>query len=329
MLARLMTIFLGIITGAILVGTSVLVATHVMAQEPNAPVAVSQVLSYQGRLLNPATGAPQPDSVYQITFSIYNVEASGTALWTEEKSITTNGGFFATLLGDITPLILSNFDGQELFLGIKVNDDPEAIPRQRLAHSAYALFAENAGFANDAGTLDGIDSTGLAAATHTHNGSAIDAGTVAEARIDGALARDSEVMSIVLGADGASSGLDADLLDGKTSTAFATSGHSHSVFSMLPIAFGHIDGDGDQVGGTDNINSEWDGANERYRITLDRDYVHTKHITIVTLASTTGACANATTFAQGIGNDLIIHVLADDTNKTPKQCPFQFVTFGP
>lgn len=320
MLARLMTIFLGIITGAILVGTSVLVATHVMAQEPNAPVAVSQVLSYQGRLLDPATGAPQPDSVYQITFSLYNVEASGTALWTEEKSITTSDGFFATLLGDITPLILSDFDGQELFLGIKVNEDPEAIPRQRLAHSAYAMFAE------DAGTLDGIDSTGLAAASHTHNGSAIDAGTVAEARIDGALARDSEVMGIVLGADGAGSTLDADLLDGKTSSAFATNNHSHST---LAIAFGHIDDDGDQLGGTNNINSVWDGANERYRITLDRDYVHTKHITIVTLASTTGACANATTFAQGIGNDLIIHVLADDTNKTPKQCPFQFVTFGP
>ena len=326
MMARLMTFFTGIIAGTLLVGTSVLVATQVMAQEPNAPVAVSQVLSYQGRLLDPSTGAPQPDSVYQITFSIYNVEASGTALWTEEKSITTSGGFFATLLGDITPLILSDFDGQELFLGIKVNEDPEAIPRQRLAHSAYALFAENAGFAEDAGTLDGIDSTGLAAASHTHNGSAIDAGTVAEARIAGSLTRDSEVMGIVLGADGAASGLDADLLDGKTSSGFATNNHSHST---LPIAFGHIDEDGDQIGGTNNIDSEWDGANERYRITLDRDYVHTKHITIVTLASTSGACANATTFAQGIGNDLIIHVLADDTNKTPKQCPFQFVTFGP
>ncbi len=50
---------------------------------------------------------------------------------------------------------------------------------------------------------------------HGHAGEEITSGTVADARIDAALARDGEVMTLVLAGDGAGSGLDADLLDGQ------------------------------------------------------------------------------------------------------------------
>jgi hypothetical protein len=67
----------------------------------------------------------------------------------------------------------------------------------------------------NAATLQGKTASEFAPAAHTHSGADITSGTVAEARIDNALARDNEVMPKVLASDGAGSGLDADKLDGK------------------------------------------------------------------------------------------------------------------
>jgi hypothetical protein len=82
--------------------------------------------------------------------------------------------------------------------------------------------------ASDAKLLDGLDSTAFAGASHVHSGDDITSGTVAEARIHAALARDAEVFGIVTAADGTGSTLDADLLDGMSSGAFAPSSHTHS-----------------------------------------------------------------------------------------------------
>jgi hypothetical protein len=78
-----------------------------------------------------------------------------------------------------------------------------------------------------AGTIFSADFGAVAARVHAHAGADISTGTVAEARIDAALARDSEVLGLVLAADGAGSGLDADRLDGLDSTAFAALAHLH------------------------------------------------------------------------------------------------------
>lgn len=53
------------------------------------------------------------------------------------------------------------------------------------------------------------------------NASNVASGTLAEPRVDAAIARDTEVLPLVLAADGAGSGLDADLLDGSSSADFA------------------------------------------------------------------------------------------------------------
>jgi hypothetical protein len=82
--------------------------------------------------------------------------------------------------------------------------------------------------ASDAALLDGMDSSAFAGVVHTHGGGDITTGTVEEARIAAALARDSEVVGIVAAADGSGSGLDADQLDGLNSGAFATASHAHS-----------------------------------------------------------------------------------------------------
>lgn len=137
------------------------------------------LLNYQGRLLNPATGEPKSDGLYAMTFSLYNVEGGGTALWSETDNVDVKGGLFTTLLGDQVPLDGAVLNGQDLWLGVTVGTDPEATPRQRVAHAAYAFFANTAanannadmaGYANNADTLDGNDSAAFAPAGHTHPG---------------------------------------------------------------------------------------------------------------------------------------------------------------
>jgi hypothetical protein len=96
------------------------------------------MLQYQGRLTNPSTGQPVADDTYAVTFNLYT-DSSGPVVWTETKNVSVAGGLFSTLVGDITPLPQSLLNGQELWLGIKVRDDPEAIPRQTIFPVAYAM----------------------------------------------------------------------------------------------------------------------------------------------------------------------------------------------
>lgn len=193
-------------------------APAVIVQEA---LAAAPFIQYQGRLLDAVSGQPKPDGAYAFAFRIYTTAAGGAPLWTESKSINVNKGLFSTLLGDITPLDLAVFNGQELYLGITVGTDPEAAPRQRIAHVAYAIYADNAN------KLNGSPASAFAVTNHTHDGSAIASGVVAEAVIDPALTRDNEVMPLVLAGDGPRSTLDADTLDGLDAGAFALQDHNH------------------------------------------------------------------------------------------------------
>jgi hypothetical protein len=92
---------------------------------------------------------------------------------------------------------------------------------KRQANTRFLNLGEQA---SNADLLDGLDSTSFATSSHVHSGADITSGTVAEARIDALLARDTEVFGIVTGADGAASGLDADLLDGMDAGAFEVAG---------------------------------------------------------------------------------------------------------
>jgi hypothetical protein len=235
----------------------------------------SVLLQYQGRLTDPSTGNTVADGSYTMTFRLYDVATDGSALWTEGKDVAVQGGLFSTVLGDTVALDQGLFNGQELWLGVKVGTDAEATPRQRLLPVAYAvslvpgaviqadsaaaaLLVANqgsgeafhvAGRMTVAGDLAVIGS--LTGGDHTHSGADITTGAVAEPYIDPALARDDELStaigahtgdpdahhirysdgeawSAVLANDGTGSSLDADLLDGLESGAFASVGHGHS-----------------------------------------------------------------------------------------------------
>jgi hypothetical protein len=121
-----------------------------------------------------------------------------------------NQGVYSVNLGDVFPLILP-FD-KPYYLGVKVGTDSEMTPRRELTSVSYAFRALT------------VESVG----SHTHSGADITSGTVAEARIDPLITRDSEVMTIVKANDGSGSGLDADLLDGQHAAAFAAASHPHS-----------------------------------------------------------------------------------------------------
>ena len=217
---------------------------------------VTPLLQYQGRLTDPATGASVADGNYTMTFRFYDVAGGGSSLWTETKDVLVQGGVLNTVLGDTTSLDQDLFNGQELWLGIKVGADAEATPRQRVLAVAYALSLAP-GAVIEASSSDSIlrlTNTGsgeglrvrgrtvlegdltvngnLTGGSHNHSGAAITSGAVSQARIDDAIARDSEIMPTVLSSDGADSGLDADKLDGQQASAFAASAHTHSGSSI-------------------------------------------------------------------------------------------------
>jgi hypothetical protein len=220
---------------------------------------VAPVLQYQGRLTDPDTGEPVDDGSYTMAFRLYDVESGGSWLWSETKDVSVQGGVFSTALGDTEALDPGLFNGQALWLGIKVGADDEATPRQPILPVAYALglapgaivsttsnsaafVVRNAG-AGDALEVDGDLSVSgsLSGGSHDHSGSDITSGTVAEPRIDAQIARDNEIMPSVLGNDGTGSGLDADRLDGyEGSQLFALT--ENETVSGLPRFYGGTSG---------------------------------------------------------------------------------------
>jgi hypothetical protein len=201
-------------------------------------MASTPVLSYQGRLLDPA-GNPKPNGPYTMIFSLYEVEAFGAPAWTESKSVAVSGGLFNTLLGDTTPLNLALFDGRPLWLGVTVGAaDPESTPRMPIAYVPYALHAGQAG---NAETVGGQPPTNFAPSIHIHderyyphqdadsrfvndNAAEVDNlditdGALAPAKIGGVAWTGAN--------DGANSGLHADLLDGQHGSGYALASHNH------------------------------------------------------------------------------------------------------
>jgi len=99
-------------------------------------VAASEVTSsinYQGRLTDSA-GEPL-SGTYTMTFGLYDVSTGGTALATDTHDVDVTDGLFNTGIDFGT----SDFDGRELWLGVKVGTDSEMTPRQELRPMPYAL----------------------------------------------------------------------------------------------------------------------------------------------------------------------------------------------
>jgi len=116
--------------------------------------AVPQLMNYQGKLTD-ANGDPI-DGTVSIIFSIYPDSTGGTALWTEtQPTVTVTSGLFNVLLGSVTAIPDSVFDGSTRWLGIKVGIDPEMTPRQPIVSVGYAYRATKADTAEYARNASG------------------------------------------------------------------------------------------------------------------------------------------------------------------------------
>jgi len=114
------------------------------AAAPNVPLTITQ----QGKLLD-NTGMAVNGVAQQFHFALYTAATGGTAIWTEQDTITPDNGYFSVRLGETTPFGASVFDGSRgtLFLGIAIGADSEMTPRQQLTSVPFALLSLNSAHA--------------------------------------------------------------------------------------------------------------------------------------------------------------------------------------
>ncbi len=106
--------------------------------------AVPSPVLYQGQLKQ-ISGMPAADGVYEVAFAIHDADTSGNTIWTETRSVQVTGGLFTVLLGlpPGVPIEPSVFPADAArWLGVKVGQNPEMLPRQRLGSVPYALRAQ-------------------------------------------------------------------------------------------------------------------------------------------------------------------------------------------
>ena len=210
-------------------------------------------INYQGYLTND-TGSPlnSPPNV-NVTFRLYTTPTGGSVIWNETQAVEVANGLFNVELGTVSPLSLPDDFNTPLYLGIEVETDGEMIPRRELTLTGYSVKAI------DADSLEGYSASMLDQSAHVtdtsnpHNVTAAQVGAATPAdiathaadasahhskttsfaeltdqagdsQLPAIVARDTEVMPIVLSNDGSGSTLDADTLDGINSTAFMSSG---------------------------------------------------------------------------------------------------------
>ena len=95
---------------------------------------VTSEINYQGRLTD-SSGSPLTGT-YTMTFRLYEAATGRTvALATDTHTVDITDGLFNTGIDFGT----SDFDGRELWLGVKVGADSEMTPRQELRPVPYAL----------------------------------------------------------------------------------------------------------------------------------------------------------------------------------------------
>ena len=100
-----------------------------------------RIINFQGKL-NDKDGKALTGN-FNIVFSIYNTALAGEAQWQEPRSqVPVQSGIINILLGSVVPFPEALFAGSgQLYLGIKVADDPELTPRFQITSVPYAIQA--------------------------------------------------------------------------------------------------------------------------------------------------------------------------------------------
>ncbi len=142
----------------------------------------------------------------------------GNFILGKANGATTVSKLTANIAAPALTLVNNSTEAAATALNISVASGKAPLKVNAAAGTATNLSADE---------LDGKSSEQFANAIHPHSGADITSGTVAEAHIDGTVARDAEVMPTVKANDGVGSGVDADTIDGQNSSAFAPSSHNH------------------------------------------------------------------------------------------------------
>jgi hypothetical protein len=101
--------------------------------------------SFQG-VLKDTSGSPVDDAIYAIKFTIYSDSIAGNPLWETVGfvPIQTTKGLFQHILGSTNPIPDSIGIYSNLWVGIKVNLEPEMLPRTKLTSVPFSLSAKYA-----------------------------------------------------------------------------------------------------------------------------------------------------------------------------------------
>jgi hypothetical protein len=83
------------------------------------------------------------DDTLDVVFAFYDAPDAPVPVWSELHTITFDQGYFSVDLGELAPVDKPVFDGAARYLGITVGDDPEMVPRAKIASVPYALQASN------------------------------------------------------------------------------------------------------------------------------------------------------------------------------------------
>jgi hypothetical protein len=200
---------------------------------------VPQVVHFQG-MLEDEFGVPL-QGIYSVTFSIYDQESGGSALWSETRDVDCNDGLFSIVLGENMPVSL-DFDTQ-YWLASRVNGDTEMVPRFALTSVPYAFWSCVADSASRAGFAAQSDS----ALSSAHAGYAAFADSAQNAdHADHATMADSSNGVRWSGI----SGMPADFADGVDNTGGSGDSHSLDAADGSPANVVYVDNDGNVGVGT-------------------------------------------------------------------------------
>ncbi|PIW95373.1 MAG: hypothetical protein COZ85_00220, partial [Candidatus Moranbacteria bacterium CG_4_8_14_3_um_filter_34_16] len=107
-----------------------------------------------------------PNGEYEARFALYQTDRNETdpfpsdtdaKIWSETKKIQIENGMLKTQLGSVNPIPENlNFSQGVYYLGIRIGQDSEMIPRKRIAATPLAINAFNAQNAKNAETLQGF-----------------------------------------------------------------------------------------------------------------------------------------------------------------------------
>ena len=154
-----------VISGVGAVAAAILVVSISFSQS------VPQLINYQGRLTD-SVGQPLDGDTVDLTFSFYGVETGNTPLYLSvlQEDVPVTAGIYNVLIGSgtVTPGTENNLadvfiNHGEVWMGVKVESDPEMTPRQRITSVPFAVKAMSV-------DIDSIYNTAFSVPDHDGDG---------------------------------------------------------------------------------------------------------------------------------------------------------------